>query len=61
MTNSTDVKAEVLRMVRKTMEPGYPVTPKAWRMAYDMVRAQAIADTIMWKQCNITIERTGGC
>jgi hypothetical protein len=60
MTNSTDVKAEVLRMVQKSLEPGYPVTPKAWRMAYDMVRAQAIADTIMWKQCNVTITLRGG-
>lgn len=57
MTNSTDVKSEVLKMARKTLEPGYPVTPKAWRIAYDLVRAIAIADTIMWKQIHITIDK----
>lgn len=57
MTNDRHIKAEVLRTVRKTLEPGRPVTAKAWKMAYDLVRAQAIADTIMWKQRNITIER----
>jgi hypothetical protein len=60
MTNSNDVKAEVLKMVQKSLEPGYPVTPKAWRMAYDMVRAQAIADTAIWKQNHITITLRGG-
>lgn len=59
MTNSNDVKAEVLRMVQKSLAPGMPVTPKAWRMAYDMVRAQAQADTSLWKAMNITIEGSG--
>jgi len=57
MTNDRHVKAEVLRMVRKTLAPGLPVTKKVWRLAYDMVRTQAIADTIMMKQNYISIER----
>lgn len=52
-----DVKAEVIRMVKIITAPGKPVTQKEWRMAYKAVRLQAIADTIFWKQNNITIER----
>lgn len=52
-----DVKAEVVRMIRRTVKPGSPVGPKEFRQAYNLVRAQAIADTIMWKQVHITIER----
>jgi hypothetical protein len=57
MTNDRHVQAETLRMVRKTLEPGRAITSKVWKMNYDLVRAQAIADTIMWKQNNISIER----
>jgi len=57
MTNDRHVKAETLRMIRKTLEPGRPVTAKIWKMNYDLVRAQAIADTAIWKQNNISIER----
>jgi hypothetical protein len=57
MTNDRHVKAETLRMVRKTLEPGRAITSKVWKMNYDLVRAQAIADTVIWKQLHITIER----
>lgn len=52
---SADVKAAVLTMIRKSSEIGSPVTPRAWKIAYDMVRAQAIADTLIWKHNHITI------
>jgi hypothetical protein len=52
-----DVTKEVLRMVKRIVPPGEQVTPKVWRIAYGIVRAQAVADTTLWKQTNITISR----
>jgi hypothetical protein len=51
-----DVNAEVLKLIHRTAKPGAQITPKEFKQAYDLTRAQAIADTLMWKQVNITIK-----
>jgi len=56
MQQKKDVNLEVLKLLREqSNEKAF--SPKEWRRAYSIVRAKAIADTVMWKQNNITIER----
>lgn len=55
-----DVNVEVLKTIRRTAKPGAKITPHEFRMAYDLTRAQAVADTLMWKQVYITIEKREG-
>lgn len=52
-----DVNAEVLKMIYRVAKPGAAVTPSDWKQAYKMVHAQAVADTLIWKENNITIDR----
>lgn len=58
MTQDPEVKREVLMMVKKMVRPGQPVGRRIWREAYEMVRRNAIQDTILWKRLYITIEET---
>lgn len=56
MTTTEDVKKEVLAEIKRMVRPGCAVTRRAWKIAYDVVRANAIRDTEIWKQKYITIE-----
>lgn len=50
------VKAEVLALIKRRVRPGDLVTKKDLQIAYKIVRANAIADTLFWKKMFITIE-----
>jgi hypothetical protein len=56
MNNRDDVQAEVLQMIKVILRPGESAKKGDFKIAYDIVRANAIADTIAWKQRWITIE-----
>lgn len=56
MTKDSSVTKEVLNVIKRRVEPGHPVTRKEWKFAYTIVRVNAIADTLIWKQKYITIK-----
>jgi hypothetical protein len=55
-TMNEGVKQEVLALIKRRVRPGDPVTRKDLASAYNLVRVQAIADTLFWKRLHITIE-----
>lgn len=57
ITMREGVQQEVLALIKRRVQPGTPVTMKDVRSAYNLVRVQAIADTLFWKRMHITIER----
>ena len=52
------VKQEVMALIKRRVCPGDPVSKKDLKIAYSIVRANAIADTLFWKRLHITIEDT---
>lgn len=58
MTTEKLIRKEVLDVIKRMVKPGMPVTRTVWKAAYGIVRQRAIDETIIWKQRNITIERT---
>jgi hypothetical protein len=56
MQPKKEVNIQVLKLLRDT-HGDKAISPREWRTAYAIVREKAIAQTILWKQSNITIER----
>ena len=57
MTTDNQVKKAVLDQIKRMVNPGCAVSPAMFKVAYKIVRTQAIADTLLWKQKFITIEK----
>lgn len=57
MTTDNQVKKAVLDQLKRMVRPGCAVSPAMFKVAYKIIRANAIADTLSWKQKYITIER----
>lgn len=55
-TSTDGVKQEVAALIKKRVPSGSPVSDKEIRIAYKIVRANAIADTLFIKRQIITIE-----
>lgn len=50
------VKEQVMALIKRRARPGHPITKKDLRVAYKIIRANAIVDTLFWKRLHITIE-----
>jgi hypothetical protein len=54
---SDGVKEAVLAEIKRRVPSGTPISSKELKIAYGIVRVNAIADTLLWKRLYMTIER----
>lgn len=57
-TTDKMVWRNVMLLAKRRVSSGSPINQDDLKTAYRIVRANAIADTIIWKKQNITIEET---